>query len=81
MVTDHSSTRESIRELSRVFQVSERPFDELTVTNKSISLTHTVASSLGCTYLLAVITVVRFMDTHTVSSSSEFKFFSAQHVH
>ena len=42
-----------------------------TVTNRSNSLTYTVASSLVCTSPLAVITVVGFLDVLMVSNSAE----------
>ena len=51
-------------------EVSSR---SITVTNKSNSLTYTVASSLVCTSPLAVITVVGFLDILMVSNSAELR--------
>ena len=47
----------------------------ITVTNKSISLTYTVASSLVSTSPLAVTTIVGFFDILTVSNSALLRFF------
>ena len=66
-----------IRDLRKSFAsertacVSSRSF---TVTNKSNSLTYTVASSLVCTSPVAVITVVGFSDILVVSNSAEFRY-------
>ena len=54
--------------------------DSFTVTNKSDSLTYTVASSFVCTSPVAVTTVVGLFKTLTVANSAEFVF-PAQHVH
>ena len=56
----------------RTAGVSSRSF---TVTNKSISLTFTVASSIVCTSPLVVATVVGLLETITVSNSAEFRSF------
>ena len=48
----------------------------MTLTNKSNSLTYTVASSLVCTSPLAVITVVGFLDIFMVFNSAELRSFS-----
>ena len=56
----------------RTAGVSSRSF---TVTNKSNSLTYTVASSFVCTSPLAVTTVVGLSETLTVSNSTELKSF------
>ena len=53
----------------------------ITVTNKSNSLTCTVASSLVCTSPWAVITVVGLLDVLMVSKLSRVKVFLAYHVH
>ena len=45
----------------------------ISVTNRSNSLTKTVASSLVCTSPLAVVTVVGFLDVLTVSNSAELR--------
>ena len=47
----------------------------ITVTNKSNSLTYTVASSFVSTSLLVVTTVVKFLEIFTVSNSAEFRSF------
>ena len=84
MVSDHWSTRKNIRDLRRVFQVRELPVylrGSFTVTNKSNSLTYTVASSFVCTSPLAATTVVGLLETLTDSNSAEFRSFLLSHVH
>ena len=61
----------------RIAGVSSR---SITVTNKSNSLTYTVASSLVCTSPLAV-TVVRFFDILMVSNSAELRSFLLTILH
>ena len=58
--------------VKRTAGVSSRSF---TVTNKSKSLTCTVASSFVCASPLAVTTVVGFLEALTVSNSAEFRSF------
>ena len=53
----------------------------ITVTNKSNSLTYTVASSFVSTSLLAVITVVGLLETLTVSKSAELRSFLINSMH
>ena len=75
---DHRSTHRNISDLRRVFPSDRTDCVSLrssTVSNKSKPLTCTVASSFVCTSPPAVITAVGFLDTHTVSSSAEFRSF------
>ena len=78
MVSDHWSNGRFIRDLRRVFQsestarVSSR---SITATNKSNSLTYTVASPFVGTSPVAVTTVVGFSETFTASNSAEFRSF------
>ena len=62
----HSFPRE------RTARISSR---SITVTNKSNSLTYTLASPLVCTLPLAVITVVGLLDILMVSNSAELRSF------
>ena len=75
VVLDRWSSGSYTSDLRRVFP-SERTAGvssrSITVTNKSNSWTHTVASSLVCTSPLAVITVVGLLDVLMVSNSAEF---------
>ena len=61
----------------RVFRVKELPvyLQEALLTNKSNSLTHTVASSFVGTSPLAVTTVIGLSETVTVSHSAELRSF------
>ena len=78
MVSDHWSTGSKTRDLRRVFQ-SERTAGvssrSITVTNKSKSLTYTVASSFVSTSPLAVTTVVGLLEALTASNSTESRSF------
>ena len=65
MVSDHWSNGNYTRDLRRVFRVKELPVylrEALAVTNKSSSLTYTVASSFVSTSPLAVTTVVGLLE-------------------
>ena len=75
---DHRSTHRNIRPPAQSFP-SDRTGGESSrtcaVTNKSKSLTYTVAASFVCTLPVAVTTVLGFLDTRTVSSCAAFRSF------
>ena len=84
MVSDRWSTGNCTQILRIFFQVkvlSVHFSRSITITNKSISRTYTVASSLLGTSPLAVTTFLGLLDILMVSNSADLKVFLADHMH